>query len=678
MTDKSILNNTVSQLLSRWREAEGKIRLYGPTMPQSRPVMEGFYHFLEEVFRTVASFSLVKTTRGVELMLHEKSPQTKPNQSVNGSEHITQIPQIFDKFKIQSITFKKGLTLAELEQFFCGLHMSKAEANQPNSLAHYLQANRVRHIELDQVRVKVLKDGAEDSAGQGSFSDDTQRALQDLLQQTQQPMTSGPKSFASVWESYLNDQMDASVFKTQHTKLLDLARSKPEILVRAVEHMAAKQERIEAFLANLEHKLFDVGFPEGVIARIKNKLLKPRQILIDEAELARLRQIEREYQPNLAQRIEQSLHEIDVLQRKLSDERERGDAIIRQSSQGIMVLNKAGQILELNATAEKVLGLTVREAQGKTLNDVIQDHHMLSVVSGWEQETDEHIPKQVEIKAGNEEVIDTIRESALVIEDENGRSIGGVSALHDVAQFKELERRKNDILDVLGHDLRAPLNIVKQNIDLIVDFIKQPESIPVEEQAQFLDACQRHIARMEKMINKILDVRQLETGKVVLKMDMVPTGRIIEDAAHSLDSWARDKRITITIQSDSLPELYCDPERLYQVVTNLISNALKFTPEDGGIQVTGATVDTDTGPALEVSVQDSGIGIQAEDLKRIFNKYEQVSLNQPKGVSGLGLGLSTCKAIIEMHNGTIWADSVIGQGSTFTFRIPIQSEPDSA
>ena len=670
MADNTTIKNVVSKLLHRWRETEGKIRLYGPSMPQSKPVIEEFYHFLEDVFRTLPSFSLLKTARGVELVTHDKTSQANPSQSTDASGQAVQATQALDKFNVQSITFKRGISLAELEQFFCGLHMPTVEAKQKNALANFLQENKVIHIELDKLRVKLLKED-QSIGGKGGFSADTEKALEELLKQTQDPPPGSHKSFASAWENYLNNHLDASDFKERHSKLITLAQSKPEILIRALQNMAAKQSKIEAFLANLEQKLFDVGFPENAIARIKNKLLRPKQVNIDEDELARLRQIERDHQPHLAQRIEQSLAEVNLLTRKLSDERERGDAIIRQSSQGIMVLNKEGQILELNPVAEKVLGISTREAKDKRLNDVIQDHHMLSVVSDWEKETDQHIPKQVAIQAGKEEVVDTIRESALVIEDENGRSIGGVAALQDVTTFNDLQRRKNDILDVLGHDLRAPLNIVKQNIDLVADFVSQPDSLPLAEQVQFLDACKRHIDRMEKLINKILDVRQLETGKIVLKKDDVDMAKVIEDAAHSLDSWAKDKRIIITTHIGPLAEAYCDSDRIFQVITNLISNALKFTPEKGTIHVEGRMVDTEQGRAMEVRVTDSGMGIRQEDLGRIFNKYEQVSLEQPAGVSGLGLGLSTCKTIVEMHEGTIWADSVTGEGSTFTFQVPV-------
>jgi signal transduction histidine kinase len=341
-----------------------------------------------------------------------------------------------------------------------------------------------------------------------------------------------------------------------------------------------------------------------------------------------------------------------------------------------MVLGKDGKILEMNPIAHKVLGVSTEAAKGKLLKDVVEDHHMLSVVSNWDKETEDYIPKHIEIQAGNEETIDTIRESSIVIEDENGRPIGGVSALQDVVRQKEIESRKNDILDVLGHDLRTPLTVVKQSISLMADSLKLPDKISEAQQEQILSACRRNVIRLEKLVNKILDVRQLETGKIILKRDNTHADRLIEDAALSLDSWAKDKHIAIELKLEALPEIDCDSERIYQVITNLVSNALKFTSEGGSIRVAARTKHCVGVHVVEISVADSGVGIQEDDLERIFNKYEQVSLQSPEGVSGLGLGLSTCKTIIEMHGGTIWVDSNLGEGSTFTFQIPVAA-PDS-
>lgn len=275
------------------------------------------------------------------------------------------------------------------------------------------------------------------------------------------------------------------------------------------------------------------------------------------------------------------------------------------------------------------------------------------------------------VQASNNETMDTIRESSLVIEDQNGSPIGGVYALQNVARQKELESRKNDMLDVLGHDLRAPLTVVKQNVSLITDYLNRPKDVSVDKQAKLLKICVKNVERLEKLINKILDVRQLETGKIVLKRETVNLNISIDDAVSSLDSWAKVKNIQIDVSIKPLPHTYCDPERIYQVITNLTSNAIKFTNKGGSVKLEGRTTHIGEEEAVEISVIDSGIGIDTDDMERIFNKYEQISLQFPAGVSGLGLGLSTCKTIIEMHGGRIWVDDNSGNGSTFTFQIPM-------
>jgi len=677
MAENKTLNSDVFEIIARWRETEGKIRLYGPSMPQSDQIIEDFYHVLERFFKTVPSFSFVKKEKGVEIVTPDSRSMRASSHPLGADGSAAHTEQIFERFNVQSFTFRKGLTRAELGQFFCAINLNPQDPEFQDGLAAYFNKHRIQNIKLDKLRFKLYSEGAREAGGT-KVATVAETALKELLNQTQDPSAngrpSGKKAFASAWESYLGDHLDASDFVSKHPDLINLAKSKPELLVRALHHMAAKQACIETFLANLEQKLFDVGFPEGAVSNIKRQLHHPKTVTIDEAELARLRQIERESQSELPDRMEKSLQVISTLKRRLADERERGEAIVRQGNQGVMTLDNNGCILGLNPIAQKVLGMSSQEARGKPATDVIKDHHMMSVVSDWENESDEYTPKQVTIESGSTDVIDTIRESGIVIEDKNGRSVGGVSALQDVVKHRDLEKRKNDILDVLGHDLRAPLNIIKQNIDLISDFVNQPEKIPTSEQVKFLDSCKRHIGRMHKLIEKILDVRQLETGKMVLKMYDTPPHTIIEDAAHSLDSWAADKQITIDVHTDSLPVLHCDPERIYQVLTNLISNALKFTRDGGHISVKGTTVGIDDDSVIEVSVTDSGLGIAEEDLERIFNKYEQVSMKQPAGVNGLGLGLSVCKAIIEMHNGHIWAESTVSQGSTFTFQIPVLSQ----
>ncbi|MCK5612231.1 HAMP domain-containing histidine kinase, partial [Candidatus Pacearchaeota archaeon] len=312
---------------------------------------------------------------------------------------------------------------------------------------------------------------------------------------------------------------------------------------------------------------------------------------------------------------------------------------------------------------------------GKTVKEILKPHHILTAVSNWQKETETHTPKEIKVQALSDETLAIIRESAIVIENESGRSIGVLSALQNITQKEELNRRKNDILDVLGHDLRAPLGAIKMNFDILTETTNLNVE-GSEQQKKFLDNCNNNITRMSRLIEKILDTRQLEAGKIMLKYDTVDTTSLIEQAVTSLTEWAGNKNITLKANASQLPNIDGDPERLYQVITNLVSNALKFTPEKGSIIAKGKTVKNKGTEYVEISVKDSGMGIDQENLKRIFDKYEQVTVNAPAGVRGLGLGLSICKTIIELHSGSIRADSELEKGSTFTFQIPVKQKSE--
>jgi two-component system OmpR family sensor kinase len=236
--------------------------------------------------------------------------------------------------------------------------------------------------------------------------------------------------------------------------------------------------------------------------------------------------------------------------------------------------------------------------------------------------------------------------------------------LHDVTLKDDLRKRKNDILDVLGHDLRAPLGAIKQNFDVLVESTGLKAGCN-DQQKKFLDNCKNNITRMGRLIEKIMDMRQLETGKILLKYDVIEPNALLEQAVTSLAQWAGNKKIKLAVKADRLPDIDGDPERLYQVITNIVSNALKFTPEEGTIEASARIVQDKGVEYIQVAVKDSGMGIDPANIGKIFDKYEQVTANAPSGVSGLGLGLSICKAVVELHGGSIWAESKLGAGSTF-------------
>ena len=192
-------------------------------------------------------------------------------------------------------------------------------------------------------------------------------------------------------------------------------------------------------------------------------------------------------------------------------------------------------------------------------------------------------------------------------------------------------------------------------------------------QEQFLSIAQRNLKRLSALINDLLDLSKLEAGKMEVRRKRMAVNNVIQEVIDSLNNWARSKNITLEKRiEDMLPDVEIDPDRLAQVLTNLVGNAVKFTPNDGKITLEAKL--SDGKKELEVSVKDTGIGIAPEDLPKIFSKFYQCGGERMiSDVNGTGIGLSIAKEIVELHGGKIWVESEKGQGARFIFTIPLTS-----
>jgi len=242
-----------------------------------------------------------------------------------------------------------------------------------------------------------------------------------------------------------------------------------------------------------------------------------------------------------------------------------------------------------------------------------------------------------------------------------------VSVLSDITKQKELDRMKSAFVANVTHELRTPLVAIEKSIVLILSKATGPIN---KDQEQFLSIVDRNLKRLSHLINDLLDLSKIEAGKMLLQWERASVEKIINESADNFNTWAHSKSVTIekNIQK-GLPEILTDPNRIIQVLNNLIGNALKFTPANGTITVS-AELRGDMG-VIEISVSDTGIGISPEDLPKIFDKFYQVGERVSTDVSGTGIGLTIAKEIVELHRGRIWVDSEKGQGTKFTFTLPL-------
>ncbi|MBN2333891.1 MAG: response regulator [Deltaproteobacteria bacterium] len=248
-------------------------------------------------------------------------------------------------------------------------------------------------------------------------------------------------------------------------------------------------------------------------------------------------------------------------------------------------------------------------------------------------------------------------------------------------ELKEVDRLKSEFLANMSHELRTPMNSIIGYTQLLIDGVDGPVT---EDQQSSLEKVERNAEHLLSLINDILDLSKIEAGKMVLNLQPIELGAVITDTLDTIAPLVEDKQLEFTTRvTDSLPAVMGDGEKLRQILINLLNNAIKFTDRNGQVSLK-AEVWRGPVPAglasdrsyLQLSIEDSGIGIKQEDMERLFGEFVQLDASASRKYGGTGLGLSITKRLVEMHHGTIWVESEYGKGSIFSFLIPF-AEPVS-
>lgn len=375
-------------------------------------------------------------------------------------------------------------------------------------------------------------------------------------------------------------------------------------------------------------------------------------------ELKELYAIRDRFKSELDRRVQEATRHYETENKHLAFEKDKMDSIMRNVGEGVVVVGNDGNILMANPAAEKLLGRRGQAIIGQPLKESLKEEHSVVLSKGSPESVTE-----IEVAGKDAETRRVLRASNAVIEDRDGTTIGMVSVLSDITKMKEVEQLKSDFVANVSHELRSPLAAIQKNLTVILD--KTAGDIN-DNQKEFLSLAKENVARLTRLINDLLDLSKIEAGKMELKKVRTDLSTLVRKTVASFSGWFSEKHITSRLQTPDQPvELELDPDKITQVLNNLLSNALKFTPAQGKILVALHAADP-----VEVSVTDTGVGIAPKDLLRIFNKFEQVNTNHPNGVNGTGLGLPLAKEIVEKHGGKIQVKSEIGKGSTFSFTLP--------
>ncbi len=254
-------------------------------------------------------------------------------------------------------------------------------------------------------------------------------------------------------------------------------------------------------------------------------------------------------------------------------------------------------------------------------------------------------------------------------------------------KLEKLERLKSEFISIVSHELRTPLTSINSALDIILKGTTGEINDAME---KFLNLAKRNVTRLSAIIYDLLDLSKIEAGKMEFRFEKTNINLPVELVKNTLESWAKEQNININLTLDtSLPVVYIDTQRMEQVITNLISNAIKFTKENGNIEVETSEISADeirnnkffntipdhlSSKYVQISVKDNGIGIARENWGKVFEQFKQIENSLSRKVGGSGLGLPIAKRLMDVHKGFIWLDSEINKGSTFYLAIPVMTE----
>ncbi len=363
--------------------------------------------------------------------------------------------------------------------------------------------------------------------------------------------------------------------------------------------------------------------------------------------------------------VNKALEGIRLEKKKVENDMVRTESVMTSMAEGVVVVDKDGKILMMNPQAEAISGKPLAELSGKRIVDLSQiENQVVSLAKEIRPENKADISPEIQ-KSGPAELADTVKKATAIIQNEEGKIVGSVSVPTDAVKLKQVEQLQQDFIATMTHELRSPLTSIKAALEIL-----NREAAKEDSSHGILNTAIRNTERLNSIITDILDFSKLQSGKLVFHQENAAAEEIAAEAVESMKAWANSKGVILSVRSaQGVPHVYADKRRTVQVLINLISNSIKFTPQGGTIEVsTDAGQDSLDGFTF-FSVKDSGCGIKKEDQAKVFEKFVQVASGEKVG--GTGLGLAITKAMVVMQSGRITIESEPGRGATFRVAMPV-------
>ncbi|MTV24238.1 GAF domain-containing protein [Nitriliruptoraceae bacterium ZYF776] len=352
-----------------------------------------------------------------------------------------------------------------------------------------------------------------------------------------------------------------------------------------------------------------------------------------------------------------TLATVSLLERR---DRERIEAVAAAVPDAIVVADRDGLISLANPAAETLAQVGRGELEGRRLDEVLGDAAAYAQLEPLLDVGPDLEPRRGRVAVARRDA--TVRELDVAITRLPGRSVSVVVA-RDVSEQVALERLKDEFVSTVSHELRTPMTSIKGTLSLVVAGVAGEVSA---EACSLLRVAHDNTDRLVRLVNDILDLERLSSGRVELELDRCEVRRLVELAVGNVKGLAEEAEVVFELDIAPLTVLG-DEDRLVQVVTNLLGNAVKFSPAGGRVEVRARELDG----RLRVDVRDHGRGVPPDLADHIFDRFGQVDASDSKVRGGSGLGLPIARGLVERHDGRLWVESVPGEGATFCFELPL-------
>lgn len=349
------------------------------------------------------------------------------------------------------------------------------------------------------------------------------------------------------------------------------------------------------------------------------------------------------------------------------EEREKLAGILSNMSDGVIAADRHGQIILMNLSAEDMLQTKMTDvvSAGKTLHDLLR----LPPEDEMPLFTEE--PLLIEMMLSNREIV-MLSVNFTPLQQNSGKKGGIIAVLQDVTEQQRLEQQRREFVANVSHELRTPLTTIKSYVEALVDGAVEDADLS----NRFLRVTMTETERMIRLVNDLLQLSRFDSQGIRLHKKEIDIGRLLKYAADRFAMQSEQQGIAFSLDvPKEVPHILADPDALNQVLDNLISNAIKYTPEGGAIQL-GLNLNW-LKKRIYVKVSDTGIGIPKRDLKRIFERFYRVDKARSRSQGGTGLGLAIARELVHAHGGEIAIESEWNEGTTVTFSISFEERGES-